>query len=301
MTDSSNTKAVQIAPSLLSADFMNMQQVVRLIEHGDPDWLHVDVMDGHFVPNLTIGPPVIKALKSITAIPLDVHLMIANPAQQLDWYLDAGADLVTVHLEFTGQNKATTFSPGTSAFIDEVVYPERLLEIVERVRAAGRQVGVSINPDTPAQLVLPFLESLDLVLVMSVHPGFGGQGFISKALEKLRLIRTTATAKELDLLIEVDGGIDTQTAGAAAAAGANLLVAGNAIFGQADPLAALASIRQVANAAVQSHADFTAPQAIDAGATRVDAEGGSKLAETSSLSMLDLGTPATTTPTTDLP
>ncbi|MDR0309102.1 MAG: ribulose-phosphate 3-epimerase [Coriobacteriales bacterium] len=239
---------VAFAPSILSADFADFASAIRLIEAGQPEWLHIDVMDGHFVPNLTIGPPAVKALKRITDIPLDVHLMISNPEEQLDWYLEAGADLVTVHLEIGGQFDQKVNAHGQSFAIEEVSHPEKISALLSRIRTAGRKAGLSLNPGTPVELALPFLDQCDLVLVMSVHPGFGGQSFIESSLEKLERIASeaTATSQNPNLLIEVDGGINTQTAPATVAAGANLLVAGNAIFGNPDPLAALAKLRMAA-------------------------------------------------------
>ncbi|MDR1358765.1 MAG: ribulose-phosphate 3-epimerase [Coriobacteriales bacterium] len=240
------TTHVQIAPSLLSADFLNLERHVRLLTESaePPEWLHIDVMDGHFVPNLTIGPPFVRALKRITTVPLDVHLMIDNPSEQLDWYLDAGADLLTLHLEAARPGARGT-QKGSSATIKElsqgeVEYTHTLLA---RIHAAGARAGLSLNPETPTGLLLPFYESMDLVLLMSVHPGFGGQSFIPEALVRLTEVRDAAQALGANLLIEVDGGIDADTAQLAVEAGANVLVAGQAIYGQADPIAALQKIR----------------------------------------------------------
>ncbi|MCL2883285.1 MAG: ribulose-phosphate 3-epimerase [Coriobacteriia bacterium] len=247
---------VEFSPSLLSADFMRLAEAVRAVEAARPEWLHVDVMDGHFVPNLTIGPPVVRALKAVTDTPLDVHLMVSNPEEQLDWYLEAGADLVTVHLECGGSPEAPSrirsrncgSARGSSASVIAVSSPEKVFGLFERAHAAGRLAGLAINPGTPAELALPFLSAVDLVLVMSVHPGFGGQGFMASALEKLRLLSSAAAAQGLDLLIEVDGGINEKTAALAVAAGANLLVAGTAVLGAADPAAALERLRAAAGA-----------------------------------------------------
>ena len=252
MTKFSNKPTIQIAPSLLSADFMNLEKEVRRIE-ADADWLHVDVMDGHFVPNLTIGPPIVKALKAITDIPLDVHLMIDNPLTQLDWFIAAGADLITIHLECAGQVGSSASKPGTSVAITEVTQHEMIIDWIIRVHAASRRIGLAVNPGTPAELVIPYLSAIDLVLVMSVHPGFGGQGFIQNALDKIRLIAQAASTEAPDLLIEVDGGINRQTAVDALRAGANLLVAGQAVFAEPDPVEALRAIRAAAdNASAES-------------------------------------------------
>ncbi len=243
------SKPIQIAPSILSADFLNLERDVCLLTESSepPEWLHIDVMDGHFVPNLTIGPPFVRALKRITTVPLDVHLMIDNPAEQLDWYLDAGADLLTVHLE-AARPGARGVRKGSSASIEDLSETEieRLDAMLERIRNAGALAGISLNPETPVGLLRPFYKQLDLVLLMSVHPGFGGQSFIPDSLARLEAISREAHAQGVDahLLLEVDGGIDTNTAQAAGAAGANVLVAGNAIYGQKDPVAALQKIRQ---------------------------------------------------------
>jgi ribulose-phosphate 3-epimerase len=254
MLEATKKPTILIAPSLLSADFMNLERDIRQIEDY-ADWLHVDVMDGHFVPNLTIGPPIVKALKRITAIPLDVHLMISNPADQLDWFIDAGADLITLHLESTS-NIGNVARPGTSAAIDAVLQPDLVAALIAHIKGAGRLAGLAINPDTPAELVLPFISQIDLVLLMSVHPGFGGQSFINQTLEKIRIVADAAKQSAPNLLIEVDGGINQQTASEATAAGANMLVAGQAVFGAADPVAALVSIRKAA-ASVQGNESTT--------------------------------------------
>lgn len=242
-------KPVQIAPSILSANFLNLERDVRLLTECEepPEWLHIDVMDGHFVPNLTIGPAFVRALKRITTVPLDVHLMIDNPAEQLDWYLDAGADLLVFHLE-AARPGARGLSKGSSATIGELSEAEieHVAATLERIRSAGALAGLSVNPQTPVSLLRPFYGQLDLVLLMSVHPGFGGQSFITESLARLDEIRRDASALGAGerLLIEVDGGIDATTAPLAAGAGANILVAGNAIYGKADPVAALQELRK---------------------------------------------------------
>ncbi|MDR1088082.1 MAG: ribulose-phosphate 3-epimerase [Coriobacteriales bacterium] len=240
------SRKIQLAPSILSASFLNLERDVRLLtESADPpEWLHIDVMDGHFVPNLTMGPPFVRALKRITTVPLDVHLMIDNPGEQLDWYLDAGADLLTFHLEAVRPGARGT-QKGSSATIKELTEAEveYAHTLLARIRAAGAQAGLSLNPETPVGLLLPFYTEMDLVLLMSVHPGFGGQSFIPEALVRLTEVRDTAQAQSAELLIEVDGGIDADTAELAVEAGADVLVAGQAIYGQSDPVAALQQIR----------------------------------------------------------
>jgi ribulose-phosphate 3-epimerase len=238
---------VQIAPSLLSADFMNLERDVLLIEQGKPEWLHVDVMDGHFVPNLTVGPPVIKALKAIVSTPLDVHLMISNPAKQLASFIGVGADLITIHVENgNGPAQGSTVA-GASPSIERVEDPAGLIAIIERIHAAGVLAGISLNPGTSAVAVEPFIGLVDLVLVMSVHPGFGGQSFIQSSIDKIAGIVAMARSVGAHPLIEVDGGINAQTAPLVTAVGADVLVAGNAIFAAADPLAALQEIRDAAS------------------------------------------------------
>jgi ribulose-phosphate 3-epimerase len=219
---------VLMAPSILSADFSRLGEAVALMEAAGADWIHVDVMDGHFVPNLTIGPPVVKALKRITNTALDVHLMIANPDETVGWYLEAGADLVTVHAEACRDLPA----------------------VLREIRAAGAMAGVSIKPDTSARAIAEVIGELDVVLVMSVEPGFGGQAFMPECLSKIMRVREIAAAAGSDLLIAVDGGIDETTAPLVTAAGARILVAGNAVFAREDPVAALRAIRAAGESAL---------------------------------------------------
>ena len=215
-----------IAPSILSADFMRLGDDVLEITQGGADWVHVDVMDGHFVPNLTIGPNHVRALKKITSTPLDVHLMIANPQDQLAWYLDAGADIVTFHRE-------------------AVWGADEELALVERIHAAGAKAGIAINPETEVDRIEDeVLSAVDMVLVMSVHPGFGGQSYIPASADKVREVLSRAKALGRDILIEVDGGIGCDTAALVTAAGANVLVAGSAVFKQSDRAASIAAIRK---------------------------------------------------------
>ena len=197
-----------IAPSILSADFAKLGEEVRAIDEAGADWIHIDVMDGHFVPNLTIGPGVVKALRPHTSKPFDVHLMISPVDPFLDAFAEAGADVITVHPE-AGPHLHRT---------------------VERIKALGKKAGVSLNPATPAKMLDYVLEELDLVLVMSVNPGFGGQKFISSQLKKIEAIANRIAKENLDVQLEVDGGIDAETAPKAIAAGATVLVAGTAAF-----------------------------------------------------------------------
>jgi ribulose-phosphate 3-epimerase len=197
-----------IAPSILSADFARLGEEVRAIDEAGADWIHVDVMDGHFVPNLTIGPAVVKALRPHSNKPFDVHLMISPVDPFLDAFAEAGADLITVHPE-AGPHLHRT---------------------VQRIKALGKKAGVSLNPATPADAVDHVLEDVDLVLVMSVNPGFGGQKFIESQLRKIETIAGKIAGRGLDVELEVDGGIDAETAPRAVNAGATVLVAGSATF-----------------------------------------------------------------------
>jgi len=197
-----------IAPSILSADFAKLGEEVRAIDEAGADWIHIDVMDGHFVPNLTIGPGVVKALRPHTQKPFDVHLMISPVDNFLEAFAEAGADIITVHPE-AGPHLHRT---------------------IQRVKALGKKAGVSLNPATPAKALDYVLQEVDLVLVMSVNPGFGGQKFISSQLRKIEAIANRIAKESLDVIVEVDGGIDAHTAPQAIAAGATALVAGTAVF-----------------------------------------------------------------------
>lgn len=212
---------IQIAPSILSADFANLERDVRMISEAGADWIHVDVMDGHFVPNLTIGPAHVKMLKRVTDVPLDVHLMIDNPEVQVPWYIDAGADSVTVHVEAC--DDAAT--------------------MLRMIGDAGVKAGISLNPETDASALEGLLGLVDMVLVMSVHPGFGGQSFIESSPAKIAAIVEMCKAEGAAPLIEVDGGIGVGTAPLVSAVGADVLVAGSAIFCADDPAVALRGIR----------------------------------------------------------
>lgn len=216
---------VTIAPSLLSADFTHLADALAMCEQGGASFVHVDVMDGHFVPNLTIGPPVVRSLKQATSLPLDVHLMIDNADSTVEWYLDAGADMVTVHVEAC----------------------PHLHRTLQKIKSAGARCGVVLNPATPASAISEVIGEVDMVLVMSVNPGYGGQAFIHASVSKIEQIVAMARAAGVNPLIQVDGGINVETAPLVAAAGADVLVAGNAVFGSADPVAAM---RDIARAAV---------------------------------------------------
>ncbi|TXC73491.1 ribulose-phosphate 3-epimerase [Sphingorhabdus soli] len=199
---------VRIAPSILSADFARLGEEVRAIDEAGCDWIHIDVMDGHFVPNLTIGPAVVKALRPHTSLPFDVHLMISPVDGFLDAFAEAGADIITVHPE-AGPH---------------------IHRSIQHIKSLGKQAGVSLNPATPAKLLDYLIDDIDLVLVMSVNPGFGGQSFIDSQLRKIEAVRKMIDRTGRDIRLEVDGGVDATTARQAIAAGADVLVAGTATF-----------------------------------------------------------------------
>ncbi|WP_347487920.1 ribulose-phosphate 3-epimerase [Desulfoscipio sp. XC116] len=213
---------VKIAPSILSADFAVLGEQVRIVEEAGADILHIDVMDGHFVPNITIGPLVVRALRPLSGLVFDVHLMIENPDRYINDFADAGADIITVHAETC----------------------THLHRTLEKIKQAGKKAGLALNPATPPgglDYVLPFL---DLLLVMTVNPGFGGQSFIRQMLPKIQWISRYIKEQKPAVWLEVDGGINAETACSAVEAGADVLVAGSAIFGAADPSAAIRALRE---------------------------------------------------------
>jgi ribulose-phosphate 3-epimerase len=210
-----------IAPSFLSADFGNLQRDAELINNSRADWFHLDIMDGHFVPNLSFGIPVVAALKKHAKKPLDVHLMISNPDQYIEAFYKAGADILTVHYE------ACT----------------HLHRTVQKIKELGMQAGVSLNPHTPVEVLQDILPEIDLVLIMSVNPGFGGQKFIPQALNKIERLRAMADDKNPECIIQVDGGVDKHTAPKVLAAGARALVAGSYIFKSDDIQATIESLK----------------------------------------------------------
>ena len=212
---------IKIAPSLLSADFARLGEEIASVEKGGADLLHLDVMDGHFVPNMTIGAAVIKACRAGTKLPFDCHLMIQEPQRYIDSFLDAGAQMISIHIEAE-------------------VHLQRALQMI---RNGGAKAGIAINPATSAESLSTAIEFCDYVLVMSVNPGFGGQKFIEPVVPKIRQIARLVRERGLSVDIEVDGGVDVRTAPIVAAAGANWLVAGSAVFGQKDRKAAMDAIR----------------------------------------------------------
>jgi len=219
---------VRIAPSILAGDFARLADAVARVEAGGADFVHVDVMDGHFVPNITIGIPVVKALKRVAHVPLDVHLMITNPDQYLEDFVRAGADMLTVHVE---------------------VLPH-LHRTLTRIRELGARAGAAINPSTPVDSIRDVARELDHLLVMSVNPGFSGQVFIPHSVEKVAAARELLARLRSRAVIEVDGGVDTTNAAALVEAGASILVAGAAVFGAADPAEATRALRRSAGVSV---------------------------------------------------
>jgi len=220
------TRTIDIAPSILSADFSRLGEEIAAVERGGATILHVDVMDGHFVPNITIGLPVVKSLAAITRLPLDAHLMISEPGRYAAQFVDAGAKMVSVHVEADPHLHRTLMS----------------------IKSAGAQAGVVLNPATPVVAVEEALQFADYVLVMSVNPGFGGQKFIPQAIDKVRRLRQTINEKQLNVRIEIDGGIDKSNIETVVGAGAEILVAGSAIFGSSD---AEKAVKELKNATVQ--------------------------------------------------
>ena len=201
-------KKIQISPSILSADFSQLGNEIKRLEEGGADMIHVDVMDGHFVPNLTIGPPVIKTLRNYTKLPFDVHLMIKPVHKYIKSYAEAGANIITIHPEAT----------------------DNLKDSIKHIKELGKKVGVSLNPDTKTDIIKEFLSELDLILIMSVYPGFGGQKFIPEVLSKIEELKNIKLKENLKFDIEVDGGIDFNNSKLVVKAGANILVSGTTIF-----------------------------------------------------------------------
>ena len=215
---------IKVSPSILAADFVNLERDIRSLAPAGADYVHIDVMDGLFVPNISIGLPVLSAIRKITDMPLDVHLMIDRPVRYVERFCDAGADILTVHLE------ADT--------------PENTLDAIRRIRARGVRPAVCIKPKTPAEAVLPYLELVDLILVMTVEPGFGGQSFMEDMMPKVQKIRAWINEKNPACELEVDGGVNEQTARICTAAGADVLVAGSAFFKAQDKKAFVEAVKR---------------------------------------------------------
>lgn len=216
---------IKIAPSILSADFTQLGKEIREAESAGADMLHVDIMDGHFVPNITIGPFIVETIRNITRLPLDVHLMIENPDSYINDFINAGADMLTVHIEAT----------------------LHLHRTVHHIKKKGLKAGVSLNPATPASSLEQMLHDIDLVLIMSVNPGFGGQAFIPQALTKIRSLKESVKRLNLPVLIEVDGGVKFENAKEIADAGADILVMGSAFFGSKDYGELISRLRKMLN------------------------------------------------------
>ncbi|MBU0554220.1 ribulose-phosphate 3-epimerase [Myxococcota bacterium] len=216
-----NTSPIKIAPSILSADFGRLAEEVAAVTAAGADWIHLDVMDGHFVPNLTFGPAIVKAIRGASALPFDAHLMIARPDDFIDAFRAAGADSITVHAEST----------------------PHLHRSLSRVRASGARVGVSLNPHTPLSALEYVLDEVDLVLLMTVNPGFGGQSFIQAVRPKIRALREMISRRHLSVDIQVDGGVKPANVDQVIGDGANVLVAGSAVFGQPDYQVAIQTLR----------------------------------------------------------
>jgi ribulose-phosphate 3-epimerase len=222
--ESRGIKMVKIAPSILSADFARLGEEIKDVEIGGADYIHVDVMDGNFVPNITIGPLIVDAIKPVTTLPLDVHLMIDNPDQYIPEFAKAGADIITVHQEAS-------------------VHLHRTLQLI---KANGVKAGVALNPGTPVEMIRDCLSEVDLVLIMTVNPGFGGQSFIPQTLEKMKQVAEWRRERGLSFELEVDGGVNIETAKACVDAGVDVLVAGSAVFNKTDREQAILEIRQAA-------------------------------------------------------
>lgn len=212
---------IKIAPSILSANFARLEEEIKDVERGGADYIHVDVMDGHFVRNITIGPLIVDAIRPVTSLPLDVHLMIENPDQYIGAFAKAGADLLSVHVEAC----------------------HHLHRTIQQIKSEGMKSGVVLNPHTPTSMIENVIEDVDLVLLMTVNPGFGGQSFIHSVLPKIKQIAAIVEDRKLQVEIEVDGGVNPETAKLCIEAGANVLVAGSAIYNQKDRSQAIANIR----------------------------------------------------------
>ncbi len=212
---------IKISPSILSCDYSKMGEEFKRMEECGADWLHIDVMDGHFVPNITLGAPIVKCMRKCSSLVFDVHLMISDPKKYIPDFVKAGADIITFHIESDSPTEET----------------------IDLIRSLGCKAALSVKPKTPVEVVFPFLEKLSMVLVMTVEPGFGGQSFMADMLDKVKVLRAECERRGLDTDIQVDGGINEQNAGLAVQSGANVLVAGSAVFGSKDAKATIASLK----------------------------------------------------------
>ncbi len=212
---------IKISPSILSCDYSKMGEEFKRMEECGADWLHIDVMDGHFVPNITLGAPIIKCMRKCSSLVFDVHLMISDPKKYIPDFVKAGADIITFHIESDSPTEET----------------------IDLIRSLGCKAALSVKPKTPVEVVFPFLEKLSMVLVMTVEPGFGGQSFMADMMDKVKVLRAECERRGLDTDIQVDGGINEQNAGLAVLSGANVLVAGSAVFGSKDAKATIASLK----------------------------------------------------------
>ena len=212
---------IKISPSILSCDYSKMGEEFKRMEECGADWLHIDVMDGHFVPNITLGAPIVKCMRKCSSLVFDVHLMISDPKKYIPDFVKAGADIITFHIESDSPTEET----------------------IDLIRSLGCKAALSVKPKTPVEVVFPFLEKLSMVLVMTVEPGFGGQSFMADMLDKVKVLRAECERRGLDTDIQVDGGINEQNAGLAVQSGANVLVAGSAVFGSKDANATIASLK----------------------------------------------------------
>ena len=218
---------ILVAPSLLSSDFTRIEEAVAAAEAGGADWVHVDVMDGHFVPNLTFGPALVARLKAKTRLPLDVHLMVDNPRQVVPWFIDAGADCISIHAEAT----------------------DHLHRDLDAIRTAGRKAGVALNPGTPLSVLPEVLGDLDYILLMCVDPGSGNQRFIESSRDKIRRLRRMIVERGISALVEIDGGVNLENMASLIRDGAQIFVAGNAVFNHPDPRQAVARMKEIARSA----------------------------------------------------
>jgi ribulose-phosphate 3-epimerase len=214
---------IKLAPSILSADFANLERDIKVVENAGAEYLHIDVMDGHFVPNITLGAPVVKSLRKVSSMVFDVHLMISNPENYIADFAAAGADIITVHAEATNH----------------------LHRLIQMIKKEGVKAAVALNPATPLSVLDYVLEELDMILIMSVNPGFGGQKFIPSALDKVRMIRELISEMNLDIDIEIDGGVGPDNIAEVVASGANVIVAGSAVFNSKDPAATIKTMKEI--------------------------------------------------------